>query len=307
MKLKRGFTLVELLISMFIGLILLGISLQVMILAAKSNRIAQQNMHLQENADAARFFLERDIRRAGFYAGLNENSDISGTFPATKFLPECAKNNESFSGMLFPSIFGLNAFPKNFSCIKNHISESDLLVLRYLKPLASISGKAKDRHKLYMRVSGNEGKLFKAKDKNHYKNLLSKNEYKGLYEVKAYIYYLRKTDRFCDGEEVYGLYREYNNSNNFMSAEEIVSGVEQIQFQFLLGEQFKNGDEVELDEWKNISSIKIDMLFKTECPEAQNIPSMLYELADFKLATEEENQFLRMHSTFVVNLRNRKR
>jgi len=103
-----GFTLVEIIIAMFLGSTLLIVSSQVLIQAGKTNRLANQQNIIQEAGAVAKYFLERDVHRAGYYGGLIEEDTISGTEKVKSFTEQCEGGDENFEMMLFPKIFSLN-------------------------------------------------------------------------------------------------------------------------------------------------------------------------------------------------------
>lgn len=299
----QGFTLIEIMIAMTLGSVLLFVSGQIMIHAAKTNRLAQQQNLIQESATVAKFFLERDIHRAGYYGGLKEGDSISGSGKVNAFEKICEGGDEDFALMLFPKIFSLNNARKEYRCLENYVANTDILTLRYLLPIKEIDNNSNKRHKLYMRVSANQGRVFKAKDEKHYSNQ-SIEKSADLFEVKTYIYYVRKTGRKCNGEESSGLYREYNNNKGFMEAEEIVSGVEQIQYRFLVNGDLKNADQIADDEWSLVEMVSVSLLLRADC--AENFPSngKAFLLQDFEFHLNTKKSFLRQTFHFDIALRN---
>ncbi|WP_411728114.1 PilW family protein [Methyloglobulus sp.] len=80
-KSQQGFSLIEILIAMLIGLFLLGGLLQIFTGAKQSNRMQENLSRLQENGRFAMNFITRDIRLAGFWGCLNPSVpdvDIAG-------------------------------------------------------------------------------------------------------------------------------------------------------------------------------------------------------------------------------------
>jgi len=66
MKPERGFTLVELLVAMGIGIIIMGAIYTTCVSQQKSYRITEAASALQQNVRAAMHFMESDIRMAGY-------------------------------------------------------------------------------------------------------------------------------------------------------------------------------------------------------------------------------------------------
>ena len=65
-KTNRGFTLVELLVAMAVGLVLLGAVLQTFVSQNRTTAIEQEVAYAQQNVRAAMDLMVRDIRNAGY-------------------------------------------------------------------------------------------------------------------------------------------------------------------------------------------------------------------------------------------------
>lgn len=88
---QAGLTLIELLIASTLGLLLLAATGQIF-LANKSSFTAQEAMgNIQENARLAMYFLQRDIRMAGYPKAGGPPAFITGTCPA---IAACSTTNE---------------------------------------------------------------------------------------------------------------------------------------------------------------------------------------------------------------------
>ncbi|EGV31804.1 hypothetical protein ThidrDRAFT_1689 [Thiorhodococcus drewsii AZ1] len=87
---KNGFTLVELMVAMTIGLFISGGILQIFLISKQSYRATEAMSRLQENGRFALEYLSRDIRQVGFKSlcanGLNNLLDESDTkYTADRF------------------------------------------------------------------------------------------------------------------------------------------------------------------------------------------------------------------------------
>lgn len=76
-KLQKGLSLIELMISMVIGLIIVGAVIQAFLSSNQTYRIQEAQARVQEDGRAAMHFLTRDIRMADFWGCLPERSAIS--------------------------------------------------------------------------------------------------------------------------------------------------------------------------------------------------------------------------------------
>lgn len=76
-KLARGFTLVEMMIAMALGLLLVAGAIHIMLGAQQSYRMQDNVARIQENGRFAIEFLARDLRRTGFmHCGSAESMDV---------------------------------------------------------------------------------------------------------------------------------------------------------------------------------------------------------------------------------------
>ncbi len=302
---SKGFSLLELMIAMSLSIIFLLLSSGALIQSARTNRIAQEQSYLQDGAYIAKNFLEQDLRRAGYFAGLTSVEEISGSSKIVPFDNKCEKGNDQFARQLFPKLFGLNNLAKDFFCLENHYLNSDILAMHYLFPVDSIDGSASKKNMLYMRAGTSQGKLFKARDQANSSNKIT-DEISGLYELHARIYYIRDTGRRCDGQIVSALFREYNNSNGFMEAEEIVSGVEQLQIQYSIDGSLLNADEINSEhDWKQVDALSIWILMRSDCFENTHHKSKPFLMGDMYFDEKENgrNRLSQLYK-FDISLRN---
>jgi prepilin-type N-terminal cleavage/methylation domain-containing protein len=304
-KKLKGFSLLELVIAMALGAIFLLLSSSALIQSAKTNRIAQEHSYLQEGAFFAKEFLEQDLRRAGYYAGLKSAQEITGSSKIVPFDKTCAKASDQFVRQVFPKIFGLNNFAKDFLCVEKHYLNSDILSMHYLRPTEAVNSAANKNDMFYMRVSTTQGKFFKARDQANSGNQII-DEHNELYELVALIYYVRDTGRRCDSAVIPGLYREYNNASGFMEAEEIVSGVEQLQIQYSINGMLFNADEITGEQqWQSVDAVSIWLLMRSDCFEFSDPQDRQFQMGDIYFDERFNNKnYLRQLYKFDISLRN---
>ncbi|WP_315982262.1 prepilin-type N-terminal cleavage/methylation domain-containing protein [Aliamphritea spongicola] len=73
---QRGLSMIELMVSMLIGLIIMGAVLQVFLSSNQSYRIQEAQSRIQEDGRAAIHFISQDIRGADFW-GVHRISQCS--------------------------------------------------------------------------------------------------------------------------------------------------------------------------------------------------------------------------------------
>ena len=142
---QRGMTLIELMISMTIGLILLA-ALTVLIVQQSSTQAELEKSSRQiENGRYAMYLLNEDVQMAGYYGEFSGTIAVPGPVPVAVpgALPDPCLTTASAleAAMVFP-VQGYdfpNASTVRPSCIAaaNHVSGTDILVVRRVEPATS--------------------------------------------------------------------------------------------------------------------------------------------------------------------------
>lgn len=132
----RGFTLVELLIAMLLGLVLLGFTVQIFITLAASSKQSQQLAQLQQNGQLALNLLHNELQNTGFWGGVNL-SDISlAAVEIAAPVPDCVEedlDSGSFplAGQVFTSLYGKVATAgRQLNCLTSLAVDSEILQLK---------------------------------------------------------------------------------------------------------------------------------------------------------------------------------
>ncbi len=82
---QKGFSLVELMIALVVGLMLTAGVIRIFIANKQTYRVADANARIQENARFAIEILGRHLRLTGYRDTNNVSTDFSSTFPAVSF------------------------------------------------------------------------------------------------------------------------------------------------------------------------------------------------------------------------------
>ncbi len=239
---QQGLTLIEIMIALAIGSVLIAGAGKIFI-SSKRNVEAQLNLQqIQENARYALDLISRDLRRAGYFGGLNSITAIEGTSAPLEPTGECPPGN-AWGRMLARPVFGLNDTNSGYACIPNRdYLRGDIVITRYAHP-AAVTGTLSDKQ-LYLRSNPTEGALF----------IGSKSDENQIIEpgivqkIIARAYYIRTSTTLCtDGSKPPALWRESLHSNGRTVAEELVTGVEQLQLQYGVID-FNPDDDMQSDE-----------------------------------------------------------
>jgi type IV pilus assembly protein PilW len=307
---QQGFGLVEIMISITLGLILAAAMIE-MVLAAKLNYDVSDTMsRAQNNGRFALDLISRDIRRAGYW-GINiDSGSISGTEGSATVGNSCATGDNSWGRMVGRGLYGLDDSNSGYDCIPDaDYLRGDIIVTRYAAPdIVGVEGVAEAGKSyadgaLYLRAAMLDGRIFSGQNKDNLANTVSETPSTDR-PLRAYAYYVGATGRRCRGEPIPALYREALNDSGRPAAEELIAGVESIQFQYGAGGQYFDADEV--PDWTSLDSVRLWVLMRSECPETGYRDTASYSLGDITYtpaALGNANHRRRLYSA-VMSVRN---
>lgn len=228
-----GFTLVELLISMAIGLFILAGLIGVLVANYRSSRATDQTAELVANAGHALNALKQDIRQAGSLGRTWGEPEISDGWVAPAV--GCAGAEPGASAGAFVTnirqgVWGANnSNPFSGNCIApdRYVPGTDVLVIRYVTRLASPAPLA---DAIYLRSSYGRGELFRG--------AAAPTESPGTtdaadFAVRIHVYHVRPYTRSPDEKpRVPALVRSALQSDGSMQVERVAGGIEQFQVQY---------------------------------------------------------------------------
>jgi type IV pilus assembly protein PilW len=272
-------------------------------LSSRQTYNATDNLtRLQENGRTTVDILVAGLRRSGYLGGNSDPSSIAGSLGQVTGAASCVDaNDSSWSHMIDQPIFGLDDTAAGYDCIDNYL-QGDVLTMRYASPWVVATADFVGT-KIYLRSSLFEGKIFKGADTASNLNVVFDNPQRQ-HELLAYSYYVADTGRDCAGVDVPGLFRKALDVNNKPTTEELIAGIENLQFQYNVGDQYVDADTVEAGgDWDNVISVKLWVLVRAECPETGYTDARTYVLGDVANYVPADSYRRSLFST-VVALRN---
>ncbi|MGY3964198.1 PilW family protein [Aeromonas veronii] len=204
---SRGFTLVEWLVAMLLGLFLLAGVFTVFVMSRSSSEDAFDQSELQENGRLAIRLISQDIKWAGFfgaYTGQSTQVGPSLTLSAGSIVPVSSDCLDERSVGSLPS----NAGPirglwvsrvstskglAGFACIlaADRVANSDVISIKRLvgRPIPASEGL--DTNRFYMATNSQEARVIKGSET---RPLFGANNESQIWEYQHYIYYLSQED-----------------------------------------------------------------------------------------------------------------
>ena len=310
----RGFSLVELMVALVITLILLAGIGQIFLSSKKSYTLQDSLSRMQENGRYAMNTLSQDLRRAGYWGGNADITEIGGTLAQ---LPEdgtCAgSGNNDWARMLDKKVFGLNDSRTSYGCLPSTtLPSQDALLVRFAAPW-QVGGTTTPtflNDHFYLRSSLFEGKLFKGSDEAS--NPITAAALRTS-ELVARVYFINPATNTgtskCGGGTVPSLFR-LGLANGVPTVEEVAYGVENLQVQY--GIDTTNDDSVDSyvnaagptdPMWDQVIAVRIWLLVRSECPDTGYTNDTPYAMGDVNSTFNDS--YRRKLYTSTIRLRNR--
>jgi type IV pilus assembly protein PilW len=204
---SRGFTLVEWLVAMLLGLFLLAGVFTVFVMSRSSAEDAFDQSELQENGRLAIRLISQDIKWAGFfgaYTGQSTQVGPSLSLSAGSAILSTSDCLDERSVGSLPSPIGpirglwvsrvsASKGLSGFNCIdaNDRVANSDVISIKRLvgRPIPAAEGL--DANRFYMAANSQEAKVIKGDET---KPLFGANNESQLWEYQHYIYYLSQDD-----------------------------------------------------------------------------------------------------------------
>ena len=307
---ERGFSLVEMMISITIGLMIIAALVGVLSSNSSNTRTNDRTSELQSNGRYALDHLKRELRHAGYrgYTWAEPNT------PTTVI----AVNNECLSGAaagafvqnIRQGIWGANdANPFTADCLPaaNRL-RGDILVIRRV---ASAPTTTLVANTLYLRSTYAVGEVFQGTAAPTITGTPIAD-----FALQEYVYYIGSDD---NNAAVPAL-RRVSLQANAMVDEMVVSGIEHMQVQYgsattdLNTQYYNAGDAPDLtgsstvatqNGWDNVNSVRVWLLARNSKPETGYTDPNSYTMGDITYTpSAADSGFRRQLFATVVQLRN---
>lgn len=293
---QRGFTLVELLVTVTLGLLVIAGIGQIYTAAKRSYDIQTSLARLQDAGRYAVDVITQDVRRAGYWGLTN----MRAFGPPAGAPPTAATCNNTWGSMAQQAIFGINDSAAGYACITTWL-RGDVLTVRYAVPQPTTVFAA---NTLYIRTTPSQATIALGAPAGAPGPISSDHA------VAAHAYYVQNSaTATCNGAAIPALTREELGANGLPQAAELVLGVEHLQFQFGIDSdgdrsvnQYVNANALTLANWNNVVSVRFWILARDECPETGYTNTATYTMGDINYTVND--QYRRQLYTSTVALRN---
>ncbi|MDR5016133.1 PilW family protein [Aeromonas veronii] len=204
---SRGFTLVEWLVAMLLGLFLLAGVFTVFVMSRSSSEDAFDQSELQENGRLAIRLISQDIKWAGFFGAYTGQStqvgsSLSLSTGSTILSASDCLDERSVGSLpsplgpirgLWVSRVSASKVLSGFTCIdaNDRVANSDVISIKRLvgRPIPASEGL--DTNRFYMATNSQEARVIKGSET---RPLFGANNESQIWEYQHYIYYLSQED-----------------------------------------------------------------------------------------------------------------
>ncbi len=282
-----GFTLLEVLLALGLGLVVLLIVDRIYTASTRNYDLQQTLARLQESGRAAVNLISQDLRQAGYYGITDVEAaaalgQLAGSRPPAA---SCPAGSDRWGRMVLQPLFGLNDDATAYACLASRWVRGDVVTVRYADPTpVSVYSNS-----LYFRSGPYQGTLFVGSPATPpFPPTVD-------HRMVARAYFVGRSrngagPRSCEGHPIPALVRETLGPAGVPVAEEVVAGVEQLQLRYGVDE---DGDEAvdryvdagdppldTLSGWRLVRSVRLWVLVRSECPDPFHQDRRTYELGD---------------------------
>jgi len=327
-----GLTLIEIMVAITVSVVLLAGVAQIFMSSKQSYKLQDSLAYVQENGRFALDFIAQDLRHAGYWGASADASRITGT------VDHIAVTGANFNlcaadwGLLLDQrVFGVNNNVGSYACVPTagaeQYSGGDILALRFAtqEALTEADLAAQPAGDLFLRSTYTAGRLFTAALRSDAGNVLDVyGSAQTLHRLQARAYYVGDSGATCQVGTakipIPALYRVRLNNDGTLVRERLVSGVEDLQFQYgvdtdtdgVANQYFDAQNVPDFTAWNGtgaapagrVVAVRMWILMRAECPDMLYKNTNKYELGDRIDTTPKNDNFRRQIYETTIALRN---
>ena len=337
---QHGLTLVEVMVSIVVGLIMLSGIISIFLSNKQAYRLQESTNVLNENARYALNQLQYDLRMGEHWAGL-EPSDVEVDAPlqALAIATACSES-PAISGTGFVGIEGDTTSPLDCIPDDDYQPDTDILIVRYAAPERVPSNTAMLSTDIFVRTAiGRRGIIFQGTNIDGLpdsirptsphptaENELNLEPQAANYRYHTVVYFIRKCasqDRgvpdVCDADDdTTPTLARLVLDGPALVQEDVVAGVEQMQLGFGLSDRTVDPPEIEyLDattietngDWDKVANVQVSLVVRGEQFDVAYVDEREFDMyGDFTYTpVGADRQYRRKLFNFSVQIRNQTR
>jgi len=326
---NKGFSLVELMVGMLLGLILIGGAVSIYLASKQSYVEVEQVAILTENARFAEQIMADSLRHVGFLGEVSPDRVDYSDLDATSVPVDC--NDPAEAGAYDLSRLAFAATTDTFDCITDGKPDTDVLVIKHVLP-QPISDSPRDDGsggdsnpgngvidslqdgRVYVMTNNVGGQLF---DGAAPPTITTGGAFPDgtAWEYQYEVFYIRQPTP-ADVPWLSRRLLSYNAATSTMEfvTEDLAEGVEGLRLLFGYDgdgdgevDTYSSHADIDGDNWLNVESVEVFMLVRNATEDAQYTDNKTYRLGNDTITVDPEYvHYRRLISHSSVSLRNLK-
>lgn len=329
---SAGFSLIELMISITIGLVIIASLVAVLSATSSSSNTNDRESDLVTNGRYALDSVKQEIRKARFkgYTAVVPSTPNPWTAPGSGCSgAETGASAGAFVANVHQGIWGGDdANPFSANCIpgdgsastSSYASLTDVLVLRRLSDFPLATGAALSANTVYFESSYSRGQVFRSTATPVRPTFpVEQRVPLGTFTLQTYVYYISPfTVSANENPKVPALWRVALQPDGSMARELVVSGIERMQIQYGLQQRDGAGtiqtqyvntlaggssdNEVTAEQWDLVRSVRVWLLARSATAEPGYVNNQTYLMGSQDFTPNDG--FRRQLFSTIVELRN---
>lgn len=321
---QHGFSMVELLVAMLVGLIIVGGVFSLHVATQKTQSMNETQMDLVADARFVIDMLSYDLRHAGMWGGTNKESiiecrigDASCVINPPNATNDCTGSRYNNLSQPVYGTDGTNIARYSSSCIpaaQSLKSGTDILEIRYADSNPVTAGNFIS-DMIYVRSNFLSGRVFLSNNGQPVISSYDSSPLTNNYKLQSFVYYVSSyTDASGDG--IPSLKRIALSPGPEMKVQKLLSGVVDFQVQFgedqvkdtngkMLVDTYVDGDAVQ--KWENVLSARIWLILRSDKKQAGVDTTKTFTYAGKTVTYGGQNDYRYFMVSSVVDLRNLKK
>lgn len=330
---QRGLTLVEIMVSMVVGLILLAGIISIFISNKQAYRIQESTNVLNENARYALNQMQFHLRMGEHWGGVEpESVSIDPTLGALAIAASCGADTPTIAAEGFTGVEGAAGAPVDCIDDDDYVPDSDVLIIRYGEPERLLSADVQASDNVFLRTAiGRRAVVFQGTslddlDADMYDAGNPDPDEITNYRYRTVVYFIRPcasqdlgTAGVCDAADdtTPTLARLVLNGTD-LEQEDVIAGVEQMQITYGVLDDSVNPPQIEYktadiiqanNEWPDVANVQVSVIVRTgerDTTYSDGRTLEMYGGYDYE-APDDAKGFRRKLYNFTVQIRNQTR
>lgn len=313
---ESGFTIIEMMISITIGLGILAGLVGVLSSTSGNSKSNDRTSELMTNGRYALNSLKQELRQAGFrgYTWAEPGSPVNYTAPTAGCVgAEAGATVGGFVANIRQGIWGsdnANPFSGSTNCIPSasYATGNDVLVLRRVAAVPTATPVA---NTVYFRSTYERGQVFRGTTVPDY----GSSQPLANFAMQVYVYFIRPwTVSATESPLVPALCRVALQADGTMTTELVASGIERMQIQYgrlttAPDTQYFNtlsgtSTDTLSTAWDEVNSVRVWLLARNATPEPGYVNTTAYPMGNVSPDYVPNDNFRRQMFSTVVQLRN---